>query len=139
MNIIIHRDTDQTIETKGKLSVDTGIQILFDCLSLELAWKNNEQGVSCIPAGTYEWVKVGATANIPYTHISILNVKDRSGVCIHAANMAAGLHPQLKGCIAVGTAYADINSDHIDDITNSKATFEKMMALLPDSGKLIII
>lgn len=139
IKIIIHREEDQTVETKGALIVDSGIQILFECLSLELAWLNNQRGISCIPNGTYDWIKVPATEKIPYEHISILNVEGREGVCIHIANFAAGKKVQLRGCVAVGSSYADINSDNIDDIVNSRKTYEKMMDLLPEKGKLIII
>lgn len=138
MNLIIERDKGYIIETKGRLIVDSGIQNLFECLTLELPFLNNQKGISCIPVGTYSWKKVGAS-NIPYDHISIPEVENRSGICIHYGNFAAGDHPDIKGCILTGNKYADINGDGFMDILNSKKTFEKMMSLLPDSGKLIII
>lgn len=141
MTIIVHRNSDNGIETLGDLHIDTGIQTLFTCKSLELPDFNNdgiagnEKGKSCIPKNTYDWVKVGATANIPYNHISILNIPGRSGVCIHAGNY----YTQIKGCIIVGKNHIDINGDGQIDVTESRKTFDKMMELLPDSGKLIIM
>ena len=135
MNIIVKRECDSGFETLGQLHVDTGIQVLFECFTLELPWKDNARQISCIPIGTYEWIKVGATATIPYAHIAIQDVENRDGVCIHAANY----YTQLRGCIAVGKKQIDINGDGQIDVTESKKTFEKMMSLLPDFGKLIII
>lgn len=135
MNIILERISDDGVETLGHLHVDTGTQTIFSCDSIERPWKDNEHQTSCIPIATYEWVKVGATAHIPYTHISILNVPDRLGICIHRSNF----YSDLLGCIAVGVGGKDINGDGELDVASSTATFDKMMSLLPDIGKLIII
>lgn len=136
--IKILREKDQTVETKGDLR---GCDL--DLVTLELPWKNNAHGISCIPCGTYNWHKTPATEHISYTHIAIDNVPDREGVCIHIANYAAVSkeakeHVQLLGCIATGISYSDINKDGIDDISGSKIAFNKMMAILPESGTLTI-
>jgi hypothetical protein len=70
--------------------------------------------------------------------VLIEGVPGRDGICIHAANYAAGNKVQLKGCIAVGKSYLDLDGDKIDDITNSKEVFNKLMALLPQSGEIEI-
>lgn len=131
--IEVIRDKEQSIETKGVLTFGK-----FSCKTLELAWKENKKGISCIPVGSYTWRKRERTNNIPYRHILIENVPSRDGVCIHAANYAAGNKVQLKGCIAVGTAYTDLDGDKIDDIVNSKVTFENLMAILPETGTIKI-
>ena len=131
--INILRNEDQSIETKGFLTFGE-----FSCVTLELPDKQNQKGISCIPSGEYEWIKVGATAKIPYDHISILNVLNRSGICIHIGNYASLKKSDVEGCIIVGGAFADINQDGIADIIDSKSTFNKLMALLPDAGKLTI-
>lgn len=131
--IIVEREKEQLIETKGKLTFGN-----FSCPSLELAWKDNKKGISCIPIGTYKWRKRERTNNIPYTHVLIEGVPGRDGVCIHAANYAAGKKVQLKGCIAVGSGYSDLDKDGIDDIVNSKVTFDKLMSLLPERGDIEI-
>ncbi len=149
MDIKLIRNSGQTIETSGRLTVDATHS--FD--TLELPWKENSTGLSCIPVGVYPWVKVAATKKIPYKHISIQNVSGRDGICIHSANFAAQAqyktlpngtkvlnadHVQLLGCVAVGQGYADINKDGIPDIINSKMSLGKLMDLLPDSGTITI-
>ena len=74
-------------------------EILFEgslkMYTIELPWKNNQAGVSCIPEGEYELVnrwspKFGR-------HLQILNVPGRELILIHPANEALR---ELKGCIA---------------------------------------
>lgn len=65
------------------------------CSSIELAWKNNQHRISCIPEGRYELQK-------RYTaergrHLILVNVPDRQLILIHAANDAI---KELQGCIA---------------------------------------
>jgi len=129
--IFVHRNTDTTVEALGALTVPDQH---FGCLTLERPDKNNQRGISCIPKGSYDWVKIAATQKIPYEHILINNVPGRSGVCIHSANY---VH-QLEGCIAVGQTYADMNKDGQLDVTSSKDTFLKLMAVLPKFGRLHI-
>lgn len=132
--LVLNRLPEQSIETKGNLSLEDGN--VFK--TLELAWLGNKNKVSCIPIGTYDWIKCAPTKKIPYEHIAILNVPGRLGIRIHAANFAAGQMVQLLGCIAVGETYADLNGDKIDDITASKKTLEKLMGLLPNKGTITI-
>ncbi len=146
MKLEILRDEDQTVETKGKLSVlNDSDATIFSNLTLELPWLDNKQGVSCIPTGTYLCKKV-PPSHIPYDHVSITGVANRDGICIHYGNFAAmttaeieeGKHPDILGCIITGDKYADINGDGIDDICDSKIMFEKLMSILPDEFQLII-
>ncbi len=129
------RGKDDTKETLGDMRVLKDQSTILKCLTLELPWKDNEVGVSCIPKGVYTCKKVDGTHNIPYQHISIENVPGRSGVCIHRGN----LYTQILGCILVGDKYADINGDKEMDVTGSTPTYEKLMALLPNEFKLTII
>ena len=81
--------------TNGESSVDGKLR----CYSIELPWKDNQHGISCIPEGKYKLVK----------HLSdhlgrvllITNVPNRDLCYIHAANNAV---LELKGCIAPVTA-----------------------------------
>ena len=72
------------------------------CYSLELPWKNNERGVSCISEGEYDIMfmvhpKFGRCIYFPF-------VEGRSEVFMHVANRPE----QLRGCIAPGlTRYKD--------------------------------
>jgi hypothetical protein len=65
------------------------------CHSIELPWKGNEPGRSCIPEGKYELSK-RYSPKFGW-HLLVKNVKDRYLVLIHPANNALN---ELKGCIA---------------------------------------
>jgi hypothetical protein len=65
------------------------------CSSIELAWKNNQHRISCIPEGRYELRKI-YTAERGW-HLMLVNVPDRQLILIHAANDAI---KELLGCIA---------------------------------------
>lgn len=143
---ILTRDKDQAIETKGSFNIidDSGATV-WTTDSLELPNRDNAKGISCIPAGVYIVNKVPAS-HIHYPHFQLQNVPNRSAVCIHCGNIAAltnvevqaGKHPDILGCIMVGTGYADINVDGIDDITGSRTAFDKLYAMMPDTFKLTI-
>ena len=77
--------------TNGILYFKGSIQ----CYTIELPWRNNSHGISCIPEGRYELKerysqKFGA-------HFLVVGVKDRSEILMHPANDAL---KELKGCIA---------------------------------------
>lgn len=65
------------------------------CSSIELAWKNNQNKISCIPEGRYE-LKKRYTAERGW-HLILVNVPGRQLILIHAANDAK---KELLGCIA---------------------------------------
>jgi len=67
---------------------------LITC-TIELPWKNNLAGVSCIPEGEYELTKRWSPKF--GRHLQILNVPGRELILIHPANEALR---ELKGCIA---------------------------------------
>jgi hypothetical protein len=138
MKIEITRETDQTIETKGKLIVlnDAGANV-FSCFTLELPDKNNASQISCIPAGSYICKKVPAS-HIPYEHISVTNVPNRAGIAIHIGNYAAGKKVDFEGCIGVGNGFADVNHDGILDIFGSHDAFTKLMKVLPDEDEFLL-
>ena len=134
ISVLVTRNELSEIQTIGRLDVVNGDVELFSCMTLELAWNNNLRQISCIPYGEYNCEKKEATAAIPYQHITVLNVRDRSGIAIHKANYAS----QLRGCIAVGDKHVDINKDGNLDVTNSSNTFKKLMDILPNNFKLTI-
>jgi hypothetical protein len=127
----LNRVNSTSQETLGILSVNKENGQLFVCKTLELAWKDNQNNISCIPKGTYECrysqsARMTAKRGHPVFTYEILNVSNRGGIRIHASNYFS----DLLGCIALGDANADINNDGVLDITHSVATiaaFEQVM------------
>jgi hypothetical protein len=74
------------------------------CYSLELPWRDNQVGKSCIPVGEYE---VQAYRSKRYRNsFKVLGVPDRSAILIHAGNVAGdramGYLSNSQGCILLG-------------------------------------
>ncbi len=134
LKLKVVRFSDNGKETLSNVSIFDGENSLYAFAGMELPWKNNMPNVSCIPVGEYDCVKVGASISIPYSHVSITNVKGRSGVCIHKANFVR----QLRGCVAIGDKHVDIDKDNLLDVTNSGKAFEVLMRMLPDKFKIEI-
>ena len=65
------------------------------CSSIELAWKNNQNKISCIPEGRYE-LRKRYTAERGW-HVILVKVPGRQLILIHPANDAK---KELQGCIA---------------------------------------
>jgi len=124
-------------ETKGALFVMKGVKKLLELVCLELAWRDNQSFISCIPEGIYICRKIirpnGQRA------ISVTNVKNRTAILMHIANFAAGEKIQLEGCIAPGMYFEDINGDGYLDSAQSTQAMNVLMEILPDKFKLHII
>lgn len=123
MHIVIKRTTNEDKQTLGTLQVQG-----FKCYTLELPWKQNKKGISCIPPGKYKVVK--RFSEKYGNHLHILDVKGRSFILIHNGNY----HTQIQGCILVGDSLTDINKDGYKDVTNSTKTLEKLVNMLPSTG-----
>ena len=124
--VIVIRDYMDNEQTLGRLYVrDEQGCIIFQCESLERAYKDNKKRVSSIPEGTYplmlEW-----SNRFKKDLWEIYNVPNRSECKIHSANYWF----QLNGCIALGINRKDINNDGYADVTSSRkamAEFHKAM------------
>jgi len=70
--------------------------------SLELPWRDNRRGRSCIPPGKYRCAMRRRVSGV--MAYEVYGVPGRSNVLIHSANLAgdvdAGLDTHLQGCIA---------------------------------------
>ena len=122
-------DKDHTL---GDLFVFKNGEFHFSCVTLELPWKENQRNISCIPPGGYSAhkhrsPKFGAC-------IKIKDVKDRDHILIHPANYTS----ELRGCVAVGRKHVDLNNDSINDVYESRNTFNKLMLSLPSTFELRI-
>jgi hypothetical protein len=129
----IIRDIKCNKQIMGQLFVlNENKDIVFQCFTLELPWKNNQQYVSAIPEGVYDVVK---RYSAKYgNHLHILNVPNRDLVLIHEANFVRN----LLGCIAVGEKRLDIDKDGLTDVTNSVATKNKLLSFLDTKTTLTI-
>lgn len=144
-------------QTLGSLVVPK--KDLFICKTLELAWKDNKNNISCIPADTYlckytrsnrlsnesiaRWLKKNLALKISHCPdeikniftYEILNVKNRAGIRIHSANYFY----QLLGCIALGNVHKKLDADDQLDILHSSKTIEKFVALMNKEDFLLKI
>lgn len=106
----------------------------FRCLTIE-------RPDTLIAAGTYPLkytrsprfsrarsIKLGKPVDV-YTP-EILNVTGRSGLRIHVANFVR----QLKGCIAPGFVFRDIDGDGKIDIAESTAAYDALVDCLLTGG-----
>jgi hypothetical protein len=129
MTITIKRLSDDGFQTLGIMTLPNGKVYQ----TLELAWKNNQKQISCIPKGCYQVTKrVSAKYG---EHFHILDVKNRDFILIHQANF----HSQLMGCVAVGKGLADINKDGRLDVTSSKQAMKELLSALPNKFQLQIL
>jgi len=119
-------------QTLGDLTIKLGDEVLFECKTLELPWKNNVIRKSSIPLGGY---KVRERNSQKFgDHFWVKNVKGRTCILIHAGNF----HSQILGCILVGESFADIDGDKKTDIVNSQKTLNALIKSAPWGFQLTI-
>lgn len=113
--------------TLGRLSLGD-----FQCFTLELPDLDNQQNISCIPAGTYKAKKY----NSPSKGLCLLleGVPNRTYIEVHSGNFTR----QIQGCILVGDSIKFIDNDSIPDVSNSKATLNKLLSLLPNETTITL-
>lgn len=124
MNVLIKRQVQTNVQTTGKLSISNGQSVVFECFTLELPWRNNQQNVSCIPPGIY-------TIQPRFTqkhgqHWLVKDVPGRDHILIHRGNF----HSHTRGCILTGKNLTDINADGYVDVTHSTKTLDEINQIL---------
>lgn len=130
--MMITRTSDDGKVTLGDVMV-TNDGKEFECKSLELPWKQNMENISCIPPNIYRCKKIKSPSLGDCFEIT--GVPYRTYVRGHKANFTR----QILGCVAFGMYHADIDGDGIMDIAKSGVTFDKLMAILPNSFMLEIV
>ena len=127
------RLSDDGKQTIGKLLIfsDTFRQ-RYSCYTIEPAWKDNQQNISCIPPGTYEVVK-HLSPNFGRT-FWLLDVPGRSEILIHVGNF----RKNTRGCILVGDELKHIDRDNLLDVSRSARTIGLLWNHLPDNFELVI-
>ncbi len=107
-------------ETLGYLyTIQSNGKVFNSFATLELPWKDNERGISCVPEGEYPII-LERSSKFRMTLWELKDVPNRSEVKIHPANYTS----QIEGCIALGTDFSDINEDGIIDVINSRHAFK---------------
>jgi len=118
------------------------------CKTLELAWKDNQRSISCIPEGKYlvtysppvkaddpktEEDESGGRHPRPYGHYIVHNVPKRSGILIHRGKTPSW----SKGCITVGGRFGNLETEE-PTLEDSAAKLEWMVNNLPKKFWLLI-
>tara|TARA_R110000782_G_scaffold255070_3_gene343707 strand:- start:937 stop:1347 length:411 start_codon:yes stop_codon:yes gene_type:complete len=130
---VLIRINDNGTQTLGRLFIFNGLDIDFECTTLELPFKNNARNKSCILSGRY---KVSPRNSKKYgDHFLVENTLLRDFILIHEANY----YTDLKGCIGIGADFIDINNDGELDITSSRDTKKELLNIAPDGLDLIIL
>lgn len=123
----LHRLENDDKQTLGALLIYVGTDKVFECKTIELAWKDNKPFDSCIPEGDYI---VRQRHSDDYgQHWHLQEVGGRSLILIHHGNF----HRDTDGCICVGRDYYDIDMDGYRDVTSSRLTMRAMNNALPIS------
>lgn len=93
-------------------------------VTLEDAWKNNEQGISCIPKGPY----VVRAHNSPHFGrcFKVLDVPNRSDILFHAGNT----RNDTKGCILLGLMFGTLGTQAA--ILSSRSAMAAFLTALKD-------
>lgn len=124
LKAFLTRLRDDGRQTLGALRIYDDIDKIFECVTLEPAWKNNQPRESCIPTGTYQVVprespKFG-------NHFWIRNVPGREWVLFHAGNF----RESTEGCVLVGKEFGDINKDGRPDLVFSRVILGHMLQVV---------
>ena len=95
MHIFLFRYGYLPTYTPGWLSISATPTSMIQ--TLELPWRDNKPGISCIPEGSYNLKQDHLSVTTPTYRVT--HVPGRSGIRFDIANRLT----ELQGCIAVGT------------------------------------
>jgi Family of unknown function (DUF5675) len=113
--------------TFGTLTLEGG----WTCRTVELPWKDNQRGISCIPAGTYQ-ASVVHSPHLNRDVYMLANVPGRQEIEIHNGNFAGdeslGYESQVHGCILVGRTVAVLGGQR--GVTSSVVTLADFMRVM---------
>ncbi len=118
MNLLLERYCYGDQGTFGKLYLpDLTLE------TVELPWRHNQLGVSCIPEGVYQ-IRRGTFSRGGYPNFELLDVPNRSAIEFHRGNRAA----DLRGCIAPGLRTGCVGGNWA--VLDSTEAFEQFMAAM---------
>lgn len=107
--------------------------------TVELPWRDNARGVSCIPEGSY----ICAITNSPHFGkvFKVFAVEGRSDILLHWGNWGGdeskGLKTDTDGCIILGLNVGVIDGQKA--VLESKVAFERFMKITDGSPFILKI
>lgn len=102
----------------------------FECFTLELPFKENKTGQSCIFPGTYSGFKRNSPSNGPC--IELADVLGRTYIQIHKGNYTR----DITGCILVGDSVR--LKDGVPWVGNSELTLREVLKRVENSVSVVI-
>jgi hypothetical protein len=131
--LVITRLKDDGMQTLGAATLYNGLLRVFDFVTLEPSWKDNQRQISCIPAGRYTVTPRNSPRYKDHFHVKDVNGRD--WILIHQGNFRR----DSTGCLLVGREFSDLNKDGFLDITASRLTLEILLQLAPEGFILDIV
>jgi len=125
--LILSRLVDDGMQTVGYMTMfEDTFRLIGKFCTIELPYLDNKRNISCIPAGIYDCTvrhsdKYGK-------HLIVNGVYGRDLILLHYGNY----NNDTRGCILVGSDFADINGDGNMDITASKNAMSRLMSYIEE-------
>jgi len=110
--------------------------VKFSQYTIELPWRENQKGISCIPEGVYNVTR--HKSPIFGDCFLVNNVEGRSEILFHSLNFVYGSKVESKGCIGPALSLGDINKDGHLDGQSSKDALKVLIKYFPKGFTLYI-
>jgi len=114
MNVLITRQASTSSGTPGRLLATNAAGAAYACVTLELPWRQNQSGASCIVADSYR----ATIWHSDHLGCDVLRLEDKHGrkdCLVHPGNFAGdeslGFETQVHGCTLVGRQYGSLLND----------------------------
>ena len=133
LKAVLKRISHENLQTLSTLDFFQNDRNILSVKALELPDRNNQRSISRIPSGDYKCI---LRWSVKYGwHYHVQAVPERTLILVHFGNY----YTDTRGCILVGNAFIDVNGDGYRDVTSSKKTMKRILAIAPKEFKLTII
>lgn len=131
--LVLNRLQKLNDRTLGRLCVFDDLKHEATFATLELPFRNNEKGKSCILSAFYT---VEPRTSPKYgKHLLVLGTSPREMILLHQGNYPG----DTEGCILIGEGFGDIDKDGKLEITGSRQAMRKLVELVTETAELIIL
>ncbi len=127
MTFLLKRVFQNDKLTQGVLIDDDGVF----ATTIERPWLNNQNNISCVPAGIYECVRYHSPKH-DMDVFMLTNVPGREVIEIHIANIPA----DLLGCIGIGSGFGTIGNQR--GVIGSAVAFHSFMMRMDGVDKFTL-